>query len=183
MKNILLTSMLCASSLLAASNYSSDYSYEVTPFVSGILTDSKAGLEDDNYFNGGISLGKNINESFIDQIEIQVIAGNGGNGCIAFRREKFVPFGGPAGGDGGRGGDVVFVADPGLGTLYDLYYVNVVRADDGGHGQRPSVPHLALSGNDCAARQTRRDQQQQVRELLKGPKDQETKGPKAVEPV
>jgi OOP family OmpA-OmpF porin len=70
MKNILLTSMLCASSLLAASNYSSDYSYEVTPFVSGILTDSKAGLEDDNYFNGGISLGKNINESFIDQIEI-----------------------------------------------------------------------------------------------------------------
>ena len=70
MKNILLTSMLCASSLFAASNYSKDYSYEVTPFVSGILTDSKAGLKDDNYFNAGISLGKNIDESFIDQIEI-----------------------------------------------------------------------------------------------------------------
>lgn len=70
MKNILLTTMLCASSLFAASNYSSDYNYEVTPFVSGILTDSKAGLKDDNYFNGGISLGKNIQESFIDQIEI-----------------------------------------------------------------------------------------------------------------
>lgn len=76
---------------------------------------------------------------FVDECEIEVIAGNGGNGCIAFRREKFIPFGGPSGGDGGRGGDVVFVADPGLGTLYDLYYVNVVRASDGTHGQ----------GKDC----------------------------------
>jgi GTP-binding protein len=76
---------------------------------------------------------------FVDECEVEVIAGNGGNGCIAFRREKFVPFGGPAGGDGGRGGDVVFVADPGLGTLYDQYYVNVVRADHGGHG----------GGKDC----------------------------------
>ena len=70
MKNILFTSVLCASSIFFFSNYSSDYSYEVTLFVSGILTDSKAGLKDDNYFNGGISLGKNIQESFIDQIEI-----------------------------------------------------------------------------------------------------------------
>ncbi|MDZ7818943.1 MAG: hypothetical protein U5K55_10105 [Aliarcobacter sp.] len=70
MKNILLSSMLCASSLFAASAPSNTYSYELTPFVSGILTDSKAGLKDDNYFNGGISLGKNIDDSFIDQIEI-----------------------------------------------------------------------------------------------------------------
>jgi GTPase len=76
---------------------------------------------------------------FVDECEIEVIAGNGGNGCVAFRREKFIPFGGPSGGDGGRGGDVCFVADPGLGTLYDLYYVNVVRADDGTNGQ----------GKDC----------------------------------
>jgi GTP-binding protein len=76
---------------------------------------------------------------FVDECEVEVIAGDGGNGCIAFRREKFVPFGGPAGGDGGRGGDVVFIADPGLGTLYDLYYVNVVRADAGEHGM----------GKDC----------------------------------
>ena len=70
MKNILLTSVLCASSLFAASNPSNTYSYELTPFVSGILSDSKAGLKDDNYFNGGISLGKNIDDSFIDQVEI-----------------------------------------------------------------------------------------------------------------
>jgi GTPase len=76
---------------------------------------------------------------FVDECQVEVIGGNGGNGCIAFRREKFVPFGGPSGGDGGRGGDVTFVADAGMGTLYDLYYVNVVRADDGGHGE----------GKDC----------------------------------
>jgi GTPase len=76
---------------------------------------------------------------FVDECEIEVVAGNGGDGCIAFRREKFIPFGGPSGGDGGRGGDVLFVADPGLGTLYDLYYVNVVRAEDGIRGQ----------GKDC----------------------------------
>jgi GTPase len=79
---------------------------------------------------------------FVDECELEVIAGNGGNGCIAFRREKYVPFGGPSGGDGGRGGDVLFVADPGLGTLYDLYYVNVVRADHGSHGL----------GKDCYGR-------------------------------
>jgi len=71
---------------------------------------------------------------FIDECEIRVEAGDGGKGAIAFRREKYVPFGGPAGGDGGRGGDVVLVADPGLGTLYDLVHQSVHRAEKGENG-------------------------------------------------
>lgn len=70
MKKILLTSILCASTIFAASDPSKTYNYEVTPFASGILTDSKAGLEKDNYFNAGISLAKNLDDSFIDQLEI-----------------------------------------------------------------------------------------------------------------
>jgi len=72
---------------------------------------------------------------FVDECEVEVQAGDGGRGCIAFRREKYVPFGGPAGGDGGRGGNVVFVADPGLATLYDLYSTTIVRAEEGAPGQ------------------------------------------------
>ena len=70
MKKILLTSLLCSVSLFSASNPSNLYGYEVTPFVSGILTDSKAGLDNNNYLNAGIALGKNIDDSFIDQVEI-----------------------------------------------------------------------------------------------------------------
>ncbi len=71
----------------------------------------------------------------IDQAKVYVKGGDGGNGCVAFRREKFVPKGGPAGGDGGDGGDVVFVADPGLATLIDFKYRQHLRADRGGHGE------------------------------------------------
>src|SRR3954465_11663172 len=76
---------------------------------------------------------------FIDECELRVEAGAGGKGAIAFRREKFVPFGGPAGGDGGRGGNVVFETDPGLSTLSDLTYAHTLRAEDGENGQ----------GKDC----------------------------------
>ena len=79
---------------------------------------------------------------FIDECEVRVEAGNGGKGCVAFRREKYIPFGGPAGGDGGRGGDVVLIADSGLGTLYDLQHKQAVRADPGGPGL----------GKDCYGR-------------------------------
>ena len=64
-----------------------------------------------------------------------VKAGDGGNGVSAFRREKHVEFGGPSGGDGGRGGDVTFVADPGLGTLQDVAHLRHIRADRGAHGK------------------------------------------------
>ena len=71
---------------------------------------------------------------FFDEAKIEVIAGDGGNGAATFRREKYVPRGGPSGGDGGRGGDVVFVADSGLGTLYDLAHLRVLRAHTGDPG-------------------------------------------------
>jgi len=72
---------------------------------------------------------------FVDEVELEVVAGDGGNGCVAFRREKFRPFGGPSGGDGGDGGDVILVGDERLGTLMDFRYKKKLRADRGEHGR------------------------------------------------
>jgi len=71
---------------------------------------------------------------FVDEVRISVRAGDGGNGAVAFRREKFVERGGPSGGDGGRGGSVVLVADPQLTTLLDYHYQQHHRAKGGQHG-------------------------------------------------
>jgi len=71
---------------------------------------------------------------FIDEAKILVKAGDGGNGCISFRREKYVPRGGPNGGNGGKGGDVVLIADPGLSTLLDIQLKRNLMADRGAHG-------------------------------------------------
>ena len=71
---------------------------------------------------------------FVDEVEIHVKAGDGGNGIVAFRREKYVPRGGPAGGDGGRGGSVFVEADERLNTLVDLRYKRTYKAERGGDG-------------------------------------------------
>jgi GTP-binding protein len=72
---------------------------------------------------------------FIDEVRIRVEGGQGGRGCASFRREKYVPRGGPSGGDGGDGGDVVLLVDQGLGTLLDLSYPQLLRAERGEHGR------------------------------------------------
>lgn len=73
--------------------------------------------------------------NFIDKAKIKVISGHGGNGVVAWRREKFVDKGGPAGGDGGRGGDIYLIADEGLSTLLDFKYKSVFKAQSGENGR------------------------------------------------
>lgn len=79
---------------------------------------------------------------FVDQVRIEVKAGDGGNGAVAFRREKFIEKGGPSGGDGGNGGSVIFVAQPQLTTLLDYRYLQHHHARSGQHGM----------GSDCNGR-------------------------------
>jgi len=76
---------------------------------------------------------------FIDQVKISLKAGDGGNGLVAFRREKYVPFGGPAGGDGGKGASVVFEVDEGLRTLLDFRFQRKFKADKGENGQSSNM--------------------------------------------
>lgn len=76
--------------------------------------------------------------AFLDRVVVDVTAGNGGDGCVSFRREKYVPRGGPDGGNGGRGGDVCVRASASIGTLIDLKYRSSYRAGSGEHGRGKS---------------------------------------------
>ena len=72
---------------------------------------------------------------FIDEVIIELYAGDGGNGCMAFRREKYIPMGGPFGGNGGKGSDIIFEVDEGLNTLIDLRYKKIIKGLKGENGQ------------------------------------------------
>lgn len=72
---------------------------------------------------------------FVDEVIVNLYAGRGGDGCMAFRREKYIPMGGPFGGNGGKGGDIIFKADEGLRTLVDLRYQKHIKANVGANGQ------------------------------------------------
>lgn len=73
---------------------------------------------------------------FVDRVKIHIKAGNGGNGCVSFYRAKYVTNGGPDGGDGGKGGDVIFVADEGINTLMDFRYKKLFKAENGVDGSK-----------------------------------------------
>lgn len=72
---------------------------------------------------------------FVDELDIKLIAGAGGDGCTSFRREKYVPMGGPDGGNGGRGANIIFKVDKNLKTLIDLSYKKIIKADKGENGK------------------------------------------------
>ena len=73
-------------------------------------------------------------DMFIDEAVVELLAGNGGNGCLAFRREKYVAMGGPFGGNGGKGADIIFKVDPGLNTLIDFKYKKIIKGHKGENG-------------------------------------------------
>jgi GTP-binding protein len=83
---------------------------------------------------------------FVDQTRIRVVSGKGGNGCLSFRREAYVPKGGPDGGDGGKGGDVYLRADESKHTLLDCQYQQLYRAQNGAHGM--GKDKIGKSGDD-----------------------------------
>lgn len=89
---------------------------------------------------------------FVDEATIEVVAGKGGNGVASFRREKFIPKGGPDGGDGGRGGSIFAVADRNINTLIDFRYARLHRAKNGENGRGSTSTAPPPRTSRCACR-------------------------------
>ena len=100
---------------------------------------------------------------FLDQAKIYLRSGSGGPGAVSFRREKYVEYGGPDGGNGGKGGDIVFEAVPALNTLIDFRYTQHFKAARGGHGMgkdrtgasAPDLVIIPVGGGGLASGVTR----------------------------
>ena len=104
---------------------------------------------------------------FVDQIRVHAKAGDGGNGCSSFRREKFIPHGGPDGGDGGRGGDIILEADHDTASLVALFFETLIRSKRGGHGKgkdkhgrsaETTIVKVPIGTVICRAGQDQRDE-------------------------
>ena len=104
---------------------------------------------------------------FVDQIRVHATAGDGGNGCSSFRREKFIPHGGPDGGDGGRGGDIILEADHDTASLVALFFEPLIRSKRGGHGKgkdkhgrsaETTIVKVPIGTVICRAGQDQRDE-------------------------
>jgi len=92
---------------------------------------------------------------FADRAKIYVRSGKGGDGHVSFRREKYVPSGGPDGGDGGHGGDVIFVVDEGLNTLIDFRHIRKYKAGDGEEGGKKNCRGKDGDQSPCRNRDQR----------------------------
>ena len=93
---------------------------------------------------------------FIDEARIEVIAGAGGNGAASFRREKFIPYGGPDGGDGGRGGSILAEADRNINTLIDFRYTRKYQARRGENGRATCISRAAPTARRASPRRAGR---------------------------
>ena len=98
---------------------------------------------------------------FIDRVKLKIRAGDGGNGMVSFRREKYVPLGGPSGGDGGKGGSVVFIVDEGKSTLLDLRFNKKIVAMNGVNGKTKKTNIDRLIGQTAIVKETINNKKEQ----------------------
>ena len=104
---------------------------------------------------------------FVDEVQVRIEAGDGGNGCVSFLRAKFMPDGGPDGGNGGRGGDVIVEAVDGLNTLIDYRYQQHFKARTGGHGMGRN--RAGAKGADVVLRVPKGTDAELRKAILEGP--------------